>query len=343
MRINEESVVMATSILASAGRMLWRYLAANKVDADALFKRCGLDPSLIHESRSRYSYQLLCKAYVDAGTITRNENIGLEFAKYYSPLDLNALGVTFLSSGTLIEAFQRLLRYEAVVNSSLLFSIIESEGRIDLISKVPDVPEDAVRVIEDSRTAVLVDMCRLGLDKSLDPVEIAFTYPEPKSTGDHFGVFRCPVKFSQSASRISFDAADARRPFTAANRELAVSGDQILEGVINELKSSDIISQVKRTIIDTLPSGTPSQDDIAKQVFVSSRTLQRRLADENTNLRTLVLEVRRELAQKYIADKTMPLAEISYMLGFSDTSSFSRAFKQWTGDAPASFRSHIPA
>ncbi len=334
---------MKTSILASAGRMLWRYLDANKVDADALFVRCGLDPALIHESRTRYPFQLLCKAFVEAAAITRNENMGLEFSRFYNPLDLNALGVTFLSSGTLLEALYRLQRYESVVNSSLMLSISESADRIDVISEVPDVPGDAIHILEDSRTSVLVDLCRMGLDKSLDPVEISFTYPQPQSTGEHFGVFRCPVKFSQPVSRISFYITDARRPFTAANRELAVSSDQILEDMIRYLTQSDIISQVKRAIINNLPSGTPSEEDIAKEVFVSSRTLQRKLSNEGTNFRTLVLEVRRELAEKYIADKTMPLAEISYMLGFSDTSSFSRAFKQWTGNSPASFRSNVAA
>jgi AraC-like DNA-binding protein len=334
---------METSILASTGRMLWRYLDARKVDADALFTRCGLNPALIHESRTRYPYHLLCKAYVEASVITLNENIGLEFAQYHNPLDLNALGVTFLSSGSLMEAFARLVRYEAVVNSNLLISITESENRIELISEVTDVPADAARIIEDSRTAVLVDMCRRGLDTSLDPLEIAFTYPEPKNTGEHFGLFRCRVQFSQPVSRISFNSADALRPFTASNRELAINSDRILESMIKDLTRSDIISQVKRVIIENLPSGTPDQDGIAKQVFVSSRTLQRRLADENTNLRALVLEVRRELAEKYIADKTVPLAEISYMLGFSDTSSFSRAFKQWTGHPPVAFRGNLQA
>ena len=333
---------METSILASAGRMLWRYLEASNVDAASLFKRFGLDPSLIHEPRTRYPYKSVCQAWIEAGVVTDNENVGFESAKYYSPLDLNALGVAFLSSSTLIEAFQRLLRYESVVNSNLVFSITESNDRIDLINAVPDVIGEAVRITEDSRTAVLVDLCRLGLDKSLDPVEVDFTYPEPKSTGDHFGLFRCPVKFSQPVSRISFAIADAKRPFTAANRELAVSGDNILEGMMNELKSSGIISKVKRAIIENLPSGTPSEEEIARQVFVSSRTLQRKLADENTSFRTLLLEVRRKLAERYIADKTMPLVEISYMLGFSETSSFSRAFKQWTGATPATFRSSIP-
>jgi len=334
---------MEASILASVGRPLWRYLDANKVDADSLFRRFGLDPELIHEPRTRYPYHLLCEAWVEAAAVTQNEHAGLESARHYSPLDLNALGVTFLSSSTLMEALQRLIRYESVLNSSLTFSIIESGDRVDLVSELADIPTNAIHIVEDSRTSILVNLCRLGLDMALDPVEVAFTYPEPTATGEHFAVFRCPLKFSQPVSRISFDSADTLRPFMSANRELAISSDQILEGMINDLNQSDIIGQVKKAIIHDLPSGTPSEENIAKCLSVSSRTLQRRLSDENTNFRTLVLEVRRELAQKYLADKTMPLAEISYMLGFSDTSSFSRAFKKWTGDPPAVFRTQLLA
>jgi hypothetical protein len=174
---------LETSILASAGRVLWRYLDAHKVDADALFKRCGLEPSLIHEPRTRYPFRLLCKAFVEAALVTRNDNIGLELASFYNPLDLNALGVTFLSSGTLAEALQRLLRYESALNSNLLFSIMEADGCIHLTSVVPNIPADAIRFVEDARTSVLVDLCRLGLDKTLDPVEIGFTYPEPVCSG----------------------------------------------------------------------------------------------------------------------------------------------------------------
>ena len=160
----------------------------------------------------------------------------------------------------------------------------------------------AIRIVEDSRNSILVDMCRQGLGSTLDPIEVAFTYPEPESTGEHFSVFRCPVKFGQPEVKISFDMADLKRPLTAANRELALSSDQIVERMINELGRADIVSQVKRAIIDDLPSGTPNEEEIAKRVFVSGRTLQRRLSDENTNFRTLALEVRRELAEKYMAE-----------------------------------------
>jgi AraC-like DNA-binding protein len=332
---------METSILASASRVLWRYLNAKRIDANALFIKFGLDPSLIHEPRTRYPYKALCEAWAEAAAITQNDNIGLATPDYYTPLDLNALGVTFLSSTNLMEALQRLIRFESAINSSLKFSVTESNNRLDLLSEIAEVPESAVRIVEDSRTATIVDLCRQGLDSSLNPVEVSFTYPEPKSTGNHFSVFRCPLKFSQAESRISFDINDTKRPFTASNRELAISSDHILEAMIKDLAQSDIISQVKRAIIDNLPSGSPNEANIAERVLLSSRTLQRRLTDEGTNFRTLVFEVRRELAEKYISDRDMPLAEISYMLGFADTSSFSRAFKRWTGEPPAAFRSNL--
>ncbi|NQX89225.1 MAG: AraC family transcriptional regulator [Halioglobus sp.] len=334
---------METSILASAGRPLWRYLEAHNVDAAALFQGVGLDPELIHEPRSRYAYALLCKAWVAAAQVTNNDHVGLESVKHYTPLDLSALGITFLSSETLMEAFQRLVRFEAAVNSDLRFSVVACGERVELDSELAGVPEDAVRIVEDSRAAILLSLCRQGLGATLDPLDVGFTYPEPASLGDHFALFRCPVLFSQPVSRMTFNAADLKRPFTAANRELALSGDKILEEMISELQESDIISKIKRAIIDDLPSGTPGEEDIASRVFLSSRTLQRRLAEENTSFRAVLLEVRRELAQKYLADKDIPLAEISYMLGFSDTSSFSRAFKKWTGEPPAAFRSHLAA
>ena len=338
---------MQASYLASIGRILWRLLEALKIDAEALFVRNGLDPSLIHESRTRYPFELICAAWVETANITGKQSIGLEAAKYYSPLDLNALGVTFLSSSTLAEALQRMVRHECVLNSSLEFTIVETEDRVDFSCEEPAVDGEAKAIIEDIRTSVVLDLCRTGLthslDPILDPIEVAFTYPEPEDTGDHFGLFRCPLVFGQDQSRISFKLADAQRPFTNAGRELAIANDHILDSMLKDLSSSDLITRVKRAIIDALPSGAPDQSDIAKLIFVSNRTLQRKLADEGTNFRTLLLEVRRELAERYITDNSLPLAEISYMLGFSDTSSFSRAFKRWTGDSPNVFRSNSAA
>lgn len=332
---------MQNSLLASAGKGLWRLLEAKGIDAAAVFEKSGLDPALIREPRARYPHDRLVKAWNEAALICGEEHIGLQAAEYFTPLDLNAVGVTFLSSSTLLEALQRMDRYETFINSNLDFTLVENGQRLDFLSELQGQAGANDRVIEDCRLSVLVKLARTGLDNALDPVEVAFTYPEPPATGEHFGVFRCPLVFAQPVSRISFDLADTHRPFTDANRELALSNDRFLEEMINELQSPDLVTRVKRAIMDDLPSGTPSEEQVAGQVCVSSRTLQRKLAGEGTNFRTLVLEVRRQLAEKYIADTTIPLSEISYMLGFADSSSFSRAFKKWTGEPPAIFRSNL--
>lgn len=332
---------MQNSLLASAAKGLWRLLEAKNIDADALFRKFDLDPALIREPRSRYPHDRLCKAWAEVALLCNNPHIGLQAAEYFTPLDLNAIGVTFLSSSTLLEALQRLDRYETLINASVDFTLVEQGQRLDFVCELQGVAEADARMIEDCRMSILIKLARTGLNNALDPVEVSFTYPEPPSTGEHFGVFRCPLAFSQPDSRISFDINDLQRPFTDANRELALSNDRFLDEMMKTLSSPDLVTRVKRAIMDDLPSGTPSEEQVATEVCVSSRTLQRKLAEEGTSFRNLVLEVRRQLAEKYISDKAMPLAEISYMLGFADTSSFSRAFKRWTGDPPAIFRSNL--
>jgi AraC-like DNA-binding protein len=122
------------------------------------------------------------------------------------------------------------------------------------------------------------------------------------------------------------------------NKALARSNDQVLDGMLRQLTESDIVSKIKRLVIDALPSGAPSEESIAEALHISPRTLNRRLADQDTSYRELLSEVRRDMAEKYIADPTIPIAEISYLLGFSEVSSFSRAFKRWTGEPPGTFR-----
>jgi AraC-like DNA-binding protein len=240
-----------------------------------------------------------------------------------------------------MEALQRLRRYESIVNSNLTITLVETEQRVDVLSDANITVKEVSKIHEDIRKSVVLDLCRKGLEADLNPIEVAFTYPEPEDTSEYAAIFRCPLAFSQPVSRLSFSVDDTRRAFLTSNREIALGNDQILDSMLSELKGSSLASQVKHVIIECLPSGSPTEKDIVERLSMSGRTLQRKLSDEGTTFRTLLLEARRALAEQYIADKNMPLAEISYMLGFSEQSAFFRAFKKWTGDSPSQFRDSL--
>ncbi|MET0051732.1 MAG: helix-turn-helix transcriptional regulator [Candidatus Thiodiazotropha sp.] len=91
-------------------------------------------------------------------------------------------------------------------------------------------------------------------------------------------------------------------------------------------------------IIEDLPNGLPRQTQIAQQLNLSLRNLQRKLQHEGTNFKQLVDETRKALAIEYLTASGKPLIEIGYLLGFTESSNFSRAFRRWTGESPQNYR-----
>ena len=104
------------------------------------------------------------------------------------------------------------------------------------------------------------------------------------------------------------------------------------------MHEDDFSRKVERAIAELLPSGDISDDKVADALFMSTRTLQRRLSEEGLTYKQLLESVRHTLAGQYIRDEKLSLNEISYLLGFSEQSSFSRAFKRWTGTSPSEAR-----
>ena len=100
----------------------------------------------------------------------------------------------------------------------------------------------------------------------------------------------------------------------------------------------DIIGRSQSVIFELLPSGRVSIEQVAARLNTSVRTLRRKLRDKGTNFKSLLNETRRELGERYIRDGNLTLTEVAFLLGFSDSSSFSRAFRSWTGRTPSESR-----
>ncbi len=333
---------MLGTFLASEVRILGRILESHGLDPAKICREAGIDYALTGDTRARVPFSRVIAAWNHAAETLRAPHLGLEAAKFYRATDFHGLAVVFLASPTLHTALDRLARYLVVVNTALSLKVETDEDSIDLIATTLDADPARRRTIEDSRAAILADLSRSSASGTLDPMQIEFTYPEPQDTSRHREIFHCRLVFGAPKWRMCWRLVDADRPFVADNRELAIANDRILDAMVKSLRPDTLVARVKRALIDELPSGTPSEATIARAVSMSGRSLQRRLAAEKSGFKELLDEVRRDLARDYVDDYESSVTDISFMLGFSDVSSFSRAFKRWFGKSPASARQLRP-
>jgi AraC-like DNA-binding protein len=329
---------MVPTLLASAARILWRIVERHGVDPEHIFRAAGLDPKQLEDPRARYPVQSVRAAWREAARVIDNPCFGLAAADDWRATDFHALGYAFLASRTLRTAVERIVRYNAVVDPIIYFEHSVDGERLVLTYRVDDPSIPDIPPLQDGRWAVVFGLCRAAYGADFAPLEVSFTHSAASCRGDYFGLFRCPILFDAPVSRFTLDLARAERPLPAANRELARANDAILSAYVTQLDEDDIVSRVKAAIIEHLPSGAPGAEVIAKDVFMSARTLHRRLSQAGTNYSDVLEAVRRELATQYVADPNRSLTEISFLLGFQAQASFSRAYKRWTGRSPSAVR-----
>jgi len=152
---------------------------------------------------------------------------------------------------------------------------------------------------------------------------------------EFFGV--APQK-SQGIS-IHFSKTDGERPFLTSNSTMWSFFEPNLKQSLAELDHSVATKEkVKAILLESLPAGLGNIDEVAKRLALSKRTLQRLLEDENTNFKTILDDTRKALAEYYLKQSSISTSEISFLLGFQEINSFSRAFKHWTGATPNTYR-----
>jgi AraC-like DNA-binding protein len=146
------------------------------------------------------------------------------------------------------------------------------------------------------------------------------------------------TEFDCEQTCITWPLSEIREPLVTGDPALARVNDGQTQAYLNSLLDSSTARVVADHIVRALPDGPPEQAQIASLMNMSSRTLQRKLRDEGMSFTALLQETRLELAQRYLAEQNRSVVETAYMLGFSEPSTFSRAFKRWTGVAPADYR-----
>jgi len=201
--------------------------------------------------------------------------------------------------------------------------------------------EDTPPLWTDAAFASYIELGRRGTGHPVTPKRVELKR-SPEPTGVHQAYFRCSVKFNARRNMVVLHTADLDRPFLNYNAELLQMLDPQLDRALEERRAQrSVCGQVKWILKRRLAGARPEIGEVARELGLSDRTLQRRIVDDGATFRQLLLEARQELAREYLNRPDIDVAEVAYLLGYEDSNSFYRAFRVWEGTTPAQLRSKL--
>ena len=325
---------MSATYLLSPLVSLWKIFLAYGHDPEPIFSREGVDYDMILRPGTRIPFRAIDNLWTKATDLIEDPCFGLRAAEFWHPSSFNTLGYACLASSTLREALTRLYRYARMISGTAEIHFDETAKGLTLT--ISDSLKHPARI--DFAMANIMAGCRLNYGEELRPVAVGFIHSQPSCAEKHLSFFRAPVYFSAKSDSITFAIGDVDMELPSGNPHLALISDHITIKYLAKLDKEDIVHRVKAAIIEHLPSGKVTHDKISDSLAMSVRSLQRKLQQNGTSFRDVLDSTREDLAKQYVGDMGVELTETAFLLGFSEHSAFSRAFKRWTGHSPKEAR-----
>lgn len=326
----------------------WVLLIARAIDSYdcnsvELFARAGLEHSRLRDPGARFSYAAITRLWGLATEVTRDPCFGLTVAGLWHPTTLHALGYSWFASNNLAEAYQRLQRYARFVNTAAsgTMQIESSADSYCLILDPSRMKLTPATAAIDAGLAMILNLSRGAYGERFKPIRVSLQRDAPggaKNVKRFNDLFTAPVAFAQPENALWLDPQMVAEPLATANPELARVNDGIVTDYLAQLDRNDVTMRVRSKLIERLPGGQVSEEDIASSINVSQRSLQRKLKERGMSFTRLLESTRRELSMQYVRDPQHSLNEVAFLLGFAEPSNFSRAFKRWHGQSPSQFR-----
>jgi len=307
------------------------------VRVSRVLRRAGLPLEFSNLPRVLVSTEELFALWRAIGEVSTNPAIGLLLGTENKTERFHPVGLAALSTDNFGTAVDQMARYKQLTcPEEILQEKDDDEWSIQFRWLLADEVEPPVLI--ECCFAWVLSIARHGTGTRLSPLRLELVQPRAhaKTIERHFG---CPVMCGAPRNAIVFHASDAERTFVTRNAELlAMLAPQFEEELKQEKGDGNFVERVRIATQQRLTGRRPTIGDVADELHVSSRTLQRRLQDEGFNFQRVLEEARHHLACHYLSNSVLELNEAAYLLGYGDASSFVRAFRMWEGVPPARWR-----
>ncbi len=261
---------------------------------------------------------------------------GLAIGAGVQPHHVGVLGYLVLASDTLGEAMAAYQRYER-----LFYGVDIAEIRLTQDqAQLRWAPTDTGPIADEAAIAALVTFTQRQSVDNAPPSRVGFVHSaDPDHRRACIDFFRCSVDFDCSHTFVQFPTAYLTTPMRHHEPGLRALLDRQAQALLTALPAPNAFDHaVQQVLLRQLPEGQVHIDKVARALHQSTRTLQRRLADSGMSWQQLLDRSREHLARQYLQDRSLSLAEIALLLGYSEQSTFTRAFRRWVGTTPLSYR-----
>lgn len=333
-----DSLHSTPTVIAGYAIAIARALDARGVSSKELLRAAGIEQPLSANPLSRLPFTATNRLVELSLEATGDPYFGLTIARYIHP-HLHAVSHAAIASNNLLDLCERLERFFPLLSQEGVLRVEKTDNEVAVsLDPVVDFPGELL----DGFLGFLIHFMRLNSSSKFSPLRVELARPEPQQGPEPFESFyKAPVSFEQPVNTFHFSLQDMRVPLVTANPDLAQVLDHVLVDYLGRLDKSDIVWRAENIIIELLSAGEVSAEKVAERLNMAPGTLAVKLSERNTGIQALLDEIRQKLSKSYLHQQDLSITEITYMLGYTDTSSYSRACKRWTGLSPRDYRESL--
>jgi AraC-like DNA-binding protein len=328
----------------SYARIMARELGLQERDLPELLLGTSLPSSILLTADNTYitatqTMRILNNALRMAGA----PDFGLRLGQQLQPSSHGPMGYLVLSSPdvfTALESFADFLPVRLPF-SSVHISLDDHWLSCSLTLKIDPIPV-VRRVLQECFVLMIQSVAESVLGREMRDATIKLAHEKPEYHLLYANYIHSTVEFSQESCTILIPAEVARFPNASGNSDAYALAQKLCQGLLEQMPTSGLSTtdRVRRTLLSA-PIGNLTATDVASALFVTKRTLQRRLEREGTSYRGITEKLHAELAIRHLREPGQTVESIAVLMGYFDTAAFRKAFRRWYGQSPAEYRRNL--
>lgn len=306
----------------------------------ALYRSVGVDPHAPVDPKRMIAdtdYYALCERV--AREDPHGASLPIRVGSSMRCDDYGAFGLAWKSAVDLHRSYQRAERYGRILTSVSTYQIVEEGSRRFMVLHRAGERRLGLRLSNEQTIVAVTQISREVCSRPFSPEAVYFKHAAPEDISAHETYFNCPIHYGADRDALQVSKEHLAAPNRLGDQSIAAFFEAHMERELADLPNDNALDRrVRIQVSNALSEGVPTVADVAAGLGLSGRTLQRRLAEQGHAFQDLVDDARQELAETLLRRTDYALAEVAFLTGFSEQSTFTRAFKRWRGETPASFR-----